>query len=301
MAILTKLRNEAGDAATILILIFSIACAPAARAATNDDEIFKWQEAAKELDAFPFPQSYVDSARKAHTGAPSKQQGLRAVEPGRLINGETLVFEVGWTVFKAGYLIISTTHIRSRGLLRVSAKAMTGDAVSAIYKVRNHEISWLDADGLYPVFFEQHAREGKKYKADNYIVYDNIAGKLFLKKSKLQEFDIPKFTHDYISLICYARSMPLKPGDTFEVSLFSRPKTYPLKLKAHENRETIQVGAKTYECVKVEPTMVGNGRVFTKKDKMEIWVTDDEYHYPVMLKSKAKIGTLNAKLVQIIK
>jgi hypothetical protein len=286
-------------AASILAAIFYLSTI--AFAATNDDEDFKWQDASRELDAFPFSQAFVDSVRKAHAGAPSRQSGLRTVESERLANNETLVFEVGWTVFKAGYLILSTTHLRSRGLMRMGAKAMTGNAVSSIYKVRNHEISWVDADGLYPVFFEQHVREGKKYKADNYIVYDNVADKLFLKKSDLKIFDTPKFTHDYISVMYYVRAMPLRPGDEFEAFLFSRPKTYPLKFKVHEKRETVHVGGKNYNCVKVEPALVGEGRVFTKKDKMEVWVTDDENHYPVMLKSKAKIGSLNAKLIHIIK
>jgi len=287
-------------AASILIIAFFFTAT--AYAASNDDEDFKWQEAAKELDAFPFSQAFIDSARKAHAGAPSKQIGLRTVEPCPFLNGETLVFEVGWSVFKAGYLILSAAHIRSRGLLRVSAKALTGNRVSAIYKVRNHDISWIDADGLYPVFFEQHAREGKKYKADNYMVYDNIVGKLFfVKGNNVQIFDTEKFTHDYVSVMCYARSMPLKPGDTFEAFLFSKPKTQPLKFKVHENRETVQVGGKSYNCVKIEIALVGEGRVFTKRDKMTVWVTDDENRYPVMLTSKAKIGSLNAKLVQITK
>jgi len=286
-------------AASILAAAFSLA--PAAFAAANDDEDFKWQEASKELDAFPFSQAFIDSARKAHTGALSLQSGLRAVEPGRFATGETLVLEVGWTAFKAGYLILSTAHIRSRGLIRIGAKSMTGNAVSAIYKVRNYEISWVDADGLYPVFFEQHVREGKKYKADNYIVYDNAADKIFFKKNNVQVFDAPKFTHDYISIIHYVRSMPLNPGDTFEAGLFLKPKTHSMKFKVHENRETVQVGGKNHKCVKIEIAMVGEGRVFTKKDKMEVWVTDDDDHYPVMLKSKAKIGSLNAKLVQVIK
>jgi hypothetical protein len=286
---------------TVIVTLTLSLTATTARAADNDDEDFKWQETSNELDALPFSQAFIDSVRKAHTDPPAKQKGLRAVEHERSVNGETLVFEVGWSVFKAGYLILSATHIRSKGLLRVSAKTMTGNAVSKIYKVRNHEISWVDADGLYPVFFEQHAREGKKYKADNYIVYDNINDKLFFKRNKLQVFDTPKFTHDYISIICYDRSMPRKPGDAFEAAMFSKPKTYPMKFKVHEKRETVQVGNKSYNCVKIEPSLVGEGRVFTKKDKMEVWVTDDEDHYPVMLKSKAKIGSLNGKLVQIIK
>jgi len=295
----TRKRLSVPAAASILIATVSIAAT--AFAAAGGDEDFKWQDAAKELDAFPFSQAFIDSVRKAHAGAPSAQSGLRSVEPGRFINGETLVFEVGWTVFNAGYLILSATHIRSRGLLRAGAKAMTNNTVSAIYKVRNHEISWVDAEGLYPVFFEQHVREGKKYKADNYIVYDNAAGKIFFKKNETQTFDAPKFTHDYISVMYYVRSMPLNPGDEFAASLFSKPKTYPLKFKVHEKREAVRVGGIDRNCVKVEIAMVGEGRVFTKKDKMEVWVTDDENHYPVMLKSKAKIGTLNAKLVQVIK
>jgi hypothetical protein len=288
-------------AASIILFIVVFSFITATFAAPKNDEDFKWQEASKELDALPFSQAFVDSARKAHAGALSRQSGLRTVEAGRFINGETLVLEVGWTVFNAGYLILTATNMRSRSLLRVNAKAITNNTVSAIYKVRNHEISWIDADGLYPVFFEQHVREGKKYKADHFMVYDNINDKLFFQKSDLQEFDSPKFTHDYISVIYYVRSMPLKPGDEFEASLFSRPKTYPLKFKVHNQRETINVGGKSYNCVKVEIAMVGEGRVFTKRDKMEVWVSDDENHYPVMLRSKAKIGSLNAKLVQIIK
>jgi hypothetical protein len=287
--------------AAVSAIVITLSLALAARSATNDDEEFKWQETSNELDALPFSQAFIDSARKAHIGATSQQRDLRAVKAGRFADGETLVFEVGWTAFKAGYLILSAANIRSRGLLRISAKAMTGNTVSKIYKVRNHEISWVDADGLYPVFFEQHAREGKKYKADNYITYDNVAGKLFFKRGKLQILDTPKFTHDYISVMYYARSMPLNPGDAFEAFLFSKPKTYPMKFKVHEKRETIKIGEKSYDCVKVEPALVGEGRVFTKKDKMEVWVTDDEYHIPVMLKSKAKIGSLNAKLIQVIK
>jgi hypothetical protein len=281
--------------ATASILILSLPATP--RAASNDNEDFKWQDAAKELDALPYPQPFIDSVKKAHTGG-TPQKSLRSVSSGQYIDGETLVFDVGWSVFRAGYLILSTTNMRSRGLIRISAKAMTNNTVSAIYKVRNHEISWVDAEGLYPHLFEQHIREGKKYKSDSYIVYDNSAGKLFQTKRGPAEIESPKFTHDYISLIYYARSMPLSPGATFEANLYSRPKTQPLKFTVHEKRETVQTNAGTFNCLKVEPKFIGDSRVFSKNDKIEIWITDDEKRLPVMFKSKAKIGSLNAKLVQ---
>ena len=33
------------------------------------------------------------------------------------------------------------------------------------------------------------------------------------------------------------------------------------------------------------------------KDKLEVWVTDDQYKTPVLIKSKIKFGTINAKLI----
>jgi hypothetical protein len=51
----------------------------------------------------------------------------------------------------------------------------------------------------------------------------------------------------------------------------------------------------------VEPALVGEGKAFNKKSKIEVWVSDDEHKYPVMVKSKAKVGSINAKLVQVSK
>jgi hypothetical protein len=88
--------------------------------------------------------------------------------------------------------------------------------------------------------------------------------------------------------------MPLTPGATFEANLYVKPKTQPLKFTVHEKRETVQTVAGTFTCLKIEPKFIGDSRVFSKNDKIEIWVTDDENKIPVMFKSKAKIGSLNA-------
>jgi len=278
------------------ILTLSLALSPAAQNAGD----FKWQDVSKELDAFPFSQAFIDSVKKAHIGGDTPR-GLRQVSGGPVSGTETLVYEVGWGPFMAGYLILTATNFRGRGLIRLGGKAMTSDFISAFYKTRDYVISWVDADGLYPHFFEQHTREGSKYKMDSYIVYDNRGGKLFFKRRDLKEYDSPPFTQDYLSILYYARAMPLKPGDTFSAGMFTAPKTDDIKFKVHEKRESVQVGAGTFNCVLVEPTLVGEGKAFNKKSKIEVWVSDDENKYPVMVKSKAKVGSINAKLVQISK
>jgi len=275
------------------ILILSVCFSVSAR----DNEI-KWQDAAKGLDALPFSRAYIDSVTKAHLGGPTPS-GLREVKPGNFINGETLVFEAGWGPFMAGYFILEARHIKGRGLIRLSAKAMTSNVISAFYKMREHTISWVDATGFYPHFFEQHVREGAKYRLDAYKVYDNQNGKLYHKRRQVTEHTTPKFTHDYLSILYYARSKPLNPGDTFEAQMFSRPKTNPVIFKVRGKKETVTTAAGTFNCVVVEPTFLGDSRAFNSKSKIEVWVSDDENKYPIMIKAKAKFGSVQAKLIHI--
>jgi hypothetical protein len=288
-----KRNNIPAGIAAASVLVLSLALSPAAQ-----DDGFKWQEAAKELDGFPFSQAFIDSVKKAHIGGDTPR-GLRQVGGGRVSGTETLVYEVGWGPFMAGYLILTATNMRGRGLVRLAGKAMTSSFISAFYKARNYEISWVDAEGLYPHFFEQHVREGGKYKMDAYIIYDNKGSKLFVERKGLKEYESPPFTHDYISILYYARAMPLNPGDTFSADMFTPPKTDPIRFKIHDKRESVQTRAGTFNCVLVEPTLVGEGKAFNKKSKIEVWVSDDEHIYPVLVKSKAKVGSINAKLVQI--
>jgi len=42
---------------------------------------------------------------------------------------------------------------------------------------------------------------------------------------------------------------------------------------------------------------MGEGRAFNKKDKMEVWLTDDDKRVPIFIKSKIKVGSVVAKLV----
>ncbi|MCL2218720.1 MAG: DUF3108 domain-containing protein [Chitinispirillia bacterium] len=261
----------------------------------------RWQDAAKELDALPFSRAFIDSVTAAHLGSHT-QGGLRHSPPGKFAEGEMLVYQAGWGPFMAGYFILEARNFRSRGLIRLSAKAMTSNVISAFYKMREHSLSWVDAAGFYPHFFEQHVREGSKYKLDAYLVYDNKNKKLFHKRrEEVTEVESPKFTHDYLSLLYYARTMPLQPGDTFDAQLYTRPKTDPVKFKVLNKRETVKTDAGTFKCVIVEPTFLGDSRAFNRKSKIEVWVTDDENKYPVMIKSKAKFGSVQAKLIHISK
>lgn len=260
----------------------------------KDDDI-KWEDASKEVDHLPYPSSFIDSLQ-THLRV-DRVQGVRQqkVTPGPFAGGEKLVYEIVWGPFQAGYVILSAQPQPRSGTIRLGAKAVSNNFVSAFYKMRDYIVSWVDAQGLYPHFFEQHLREGN-YKMDGFILYDNESEKVFVQEKKSRVFRAPRFTHDYISILYHVRSMDFKRGDKFTIDMFIHSKIHPIHFKVKE-KKSIEVKAGKFKCIKVQPKLAGKGRAFNKKDKMEVWFSDDSRRIPVMIKSKIKVGSITAKLI----
>ncbi|NLG16866.1 MAG: DUF3108 domain-containing protein [Fibrobacter sp.] len=262
--------------------------------ASAEEEI-KWQDASKEVDNFLFKPDYIDSVRNLNNVS-GTHKSLRYLEKRIPCEAETLVYDVAWGPFKAGYVVLTVEPDVKNRIIRLGGKALSNNFVGAFYRMRDYVMSTIDADGIYPLFFEQHLREGKKYKADGYILYDHETGKTYVQEKKFRSLETPQFIHDYISILYYIRTMQIAPGDTFSLNLFIHSKVHPIFFKCKERME-IKVDAGTFKCILLEPKLAGEGRAFNKKDKLEVWMTDDEYKIPVLIKSKIKFGTINAKLI----
>ena len=223
---------------------------------------------------------------------------LRVVTDETFCVPETLVYKVGWGPFNAGYVVITTLYDSTRGTVTVGAKALSNNFVSAFYRMRDYVISTLDARGLYPLFFEQHLREGRRYRANEYLLFDHAAGRVYVQsRKKFETREAPPFTHDYLSVLYAIRShRVLAPGDTFSEPLFVHSKVYSMffSVKASRPRE---VDAGTFPCFLLVPRLVGEGRAFNKKDKLEIWFSDDRRRLPVAVRSKIRFGSIHARLI----
>ncbi len=60
--------------------------------------------------------------------------------------------------------------------------------------------------------------------------------------------------------------------------------------------ERVRVPAGEFATVVIKPILQSEG-IFLKKGEVYIWLTDDEKRIPVMVKSRVKIGSFVAKLV----
>lgn len=279
---------------SLIACLFTITfCVFAEESSMKSDNLL-WQNASKEVDVLPYQKSFIDSLRNTFNVFP--QTALRALDRQPVCKNETLVYQVSWGPIAAGNLILTSQYDSVTNTIELGGKALTNNFVGAFYKMRDYAISIIDATGLYPVFFEQHLREGKRYKNDRCILYDLVNSKMHVRGKQNKSFDAPQFTHDYLSVLYYIRSIKPVPGDTFTLNLFVDSKIHPMFFKCKE-KTRLQTDNGKIDCILLEPRLTGNGASFNKKDQMEVWMTDDSIPTPVLIKSKIKVGALCAKLV----
>ena len=263
--------------------------------AKQKDNDFKWEEAAEEVLTLPFPQRFIDSLRKSYK-VTLPEKPLRTVNHNVPFRGETLVYDIGWGPFKAGYVILTSNYDAAQGTLRIGGKALSNNFVGAFYRMRDYVISHLDATGLYPLFFEQHLREGKKYRSDGWILYDHSQKKIHVKERRFKTLDAPAFVNDYLSVLPLIRTRTFAPGDTFALPLYVDKKIHTMYFICRE-RKTLSIESGDVPCLVLEPKLVGDKGNFNKKDKLKVWFTDDSLKRPVLIKSKIKVGAITARLI----
>jgi hypothetical protein len=253
-----------------------------------------WYRLERQSDFPPcFPGRFIDSLHLAKGVMPA--QSGRTIPRNPFVNGEKFVFEVSWGPINAGYVILDAAPDSSGNRLIITGKGMTNGFFSSMYKLRDYIQASLDINGVYPFFFEQHLREGR-YRADRWEMFDQARNTVFTYKKDADSVAVPVFVQNYFSMIYWVRSLSFAPGDSLSFDCFVDKKSHRLVLYC-PNRATIKVEAGTFNCLLVKPVLVGEGRVFTKKDEILLWFTNDGFKMPVMAKAKIKFGSITARLI----
>ena len=224
----------------------------------------------------------------------AKDQGLdRYIDNVAFGVGEKLTFDLGYGFINAGTATMEVSELmefNGRPCYRISSTANSNSFFSSFYRVEDKVISIVDAVGLYSWRFEKHLSEGS-YRADRDYDFDQQNHKAFYGKDTM---DVAPYIQDALSVLYYARTQPLKVGQSIYIDNFTDGKNYPLEVKVHR-KETIKVEAGTFDCIVVEPLLLTSG-IFKHEGKLTVWLTDDRLKLPVLMKSKILVGSVTAEL-----
>jgi len=205
-----------------------------------------------------------------------------------------MVFSIGYGPVNAGEAIIEVvglTTYQGHTCYQLQSKANSNRFFSSFYKVRDKITSYMDVEQLYSRYFHKRLREGdyKKTVEISFDHQDEVAN-----YADGQQFDIMVGIQDVLSAFYFVRNLDLGSGDTYSLLAHSSRKTYDLQVIVH-GKERISVEAGTFDCFVVEPVLQGEG-LFKHEGKITLYVTDDEYRVPVMIKTKVPVGSIDVEL-----
>ncbi len=218
-------------------------------------------------------------------------------------SNESLQYGIYYSFIKAG-----TAYIKTRGLVSKNGKtayliqttALSASVIDSVYKVRDINYSWLDANSLHSLGYSQSLREGN-YKRDEWLTFDDENGRFYGQVQKKEEpraiaGELKQQVLDILTSLYYVRAKPLEVGKDVTFDIVNREQQYPLVVKVL-GKETVKTPAGKFNCWVVEPQFRGEGIFVAKGKSLKVWLTDDQYRMPVKMSVEVFIGSVSAELL----
>jgi hypothetical protein len=217
--------------------------------------------------------------------------------------GETLTYNVTWSIFPAGQVVAKIESGGGPGSqdFVVKTSALSTGFVSLLYKVQDVYHSVFDPQTLCSQRISKTINEGRRHKVTN-IVFD-ASRRLALLDERNEDnphdpvshktHAIPACVEDVVSAFYYLRAQPMRIGEKIQLAVNDGSKTKQVTATV-EGREPVQTPLGTFQAFRVEPTVFGD--LYKRKGRMVIWFSDDKRHLPLRIKAMLSVGAITGTL-----
>jgi len=217
--------------------------------------------------------------------------------------GETLTYDVGWSIFPAGQVTatLGQAQGRSPDAYEIVTKARSQGFVSLLFNVENEFRSLVDPHTLCSHQIHKTINEGRRHK-DTRIVFDSARKLAVLDEvdknkpdapPKHAENAIPGCVADVVTAFYYVRKQPLRVGESFRLPINDGAKTYDVTVEV-QAREQVETPMGKRDAFRVEPKVFG--ALFARKGRMLIWFSDDAQRLPLRISASISVGSITGTL-----
>ena len=212
---------------------------------------------------------------------------------------EKLTYDLTWTGIKAG--TATQEIIDEKDSIRVVSIARSADWISVFFPVEDRVESIL-TKGTPPLFglpkhYRMRTREGGRRK-DREIIFDHARGQAVYKDNldgRKIDVAIHGNTYDAYSSFYYVRTLPLEVGKSVYVSILDNNELWNVEVQVLK-KERLDTKHGEVNTILIKPLIKSEG-IFERKGEIFIWLTDDARRIPVKMKTKVRIGSITATLV----
>lgn len=221
---------------------------------------------------------------------PANDRILRTFGP-----GEELVYAVKFGPIRAGTAtlsVVGTEWANGGRCYRLRSTVRSSGFFSQFFHVDDLTESWMDIEELFSRRYVRIVNEGSYHRHDAVqIDQDRNLAFYFPKGDSLP---VEPRTQDVLSVLYYARGLPLDVGESVVIPGHVDRKNTPVEIRVLK-REQVKVPAGIFQCGVVEPILKAPG-LFKHEGRITLWVSDDERRIPVIVKTKVKVGSITAVL-----
>ncbi len=237
-------------------------------------------------------------ADRPKAAAPGEVFPLRTLKHNAFRPGEKLTYVVHYGWVNAGEAIVELKEadrdIQGRKVWRAVGTGRSLGAFNTFFKVDDRYESYFDAQGVFPWVFQRRVSEGGYDFSQDYMYHQQ---KREVVTQEKKSYTVPGSVQDMLSAFYYARTIDYnnaKTGDVYTIDCFLDNELWPLRMK-FVGRETIKLRTGKYRCLKFQP-VVQEGRVFKSNEDLNVWITDDGNHIPVLAQAKVLVGSIKMEL-----
>jgi len=163
------------------------------------------------------------------------------------------------------------------------------------YRVNDKYEAWADAHTLASLRFFQDIDEGSYEPKRHYEIFPER--REFIEGDKPPQESVEHPVDDGF-LLYFIRTIPLRVGLDTAINDYFKADRNPIRIKV-VRREKVKVPAGEFNAIVIEPTIKTNG-IFKEGGKASIWLSDDENHIMLQMKSRvSSLGSLNVYLKSV--
>lgn len=219
----------------------------------------------------------------------------------KYIKKEIYKYDLTWMGIKAGSARLE--FLENTSTVIIKSRATSADWVSIFYPVDDRVKSSInrytekDKILLRAQNYRIKIKEGRHRRDKEVIFYPERNEAIYINHidDERETHRIPEDVLDPLSGFYQLRLQELKPDSKLSIKIFDSKKVWNVKIDVI-GRETIETEAGRFKTIVVKPDLKSEG-IFNRKGEILIYLTDDDRHIPVLLKTKVLIGYVEAELV----
>lgn len=219
------------------------------------------------------------------------------------LHGEKLSYRISWSFIPAGRATLEVVRAKedspAGSKYHFIMTAHTLPAIALIYPFQERVDSYVTEGIRHSLMYKKLQESG--HPRDIVVRFDRELGTAQYSNFGRTEdpISVPPETLDPLSSLYYIRTQQLSNRFPIERPVTDGKKVSLGKAKFIK-KEPLTLHGKTYQTIKIEPDLRDVKGVFEKSPgaSMYIWLTDDNRKLLVKLKSKVRVGSFIAELIE---